>query len=96
MKEMEKVFELIKELDNCGDIYFDDYFDDKDNEQVYDITLVDSYGGEDDYREYENPEKVNELLTLLEECAETVIEDYHTFYCFEGFYFIINYLSKED
>lgn len=91
-----KVLELMRKLEECGDVKVS--IVQREGEQVeYQVTLQDFTGFDGEwnevYREYSEPELVEQFSDMLEEECEEMECDYYEYYFFEDFSIFLDYAS---
>lgn len=91
------ILEMMRELETCGDVTVWERTTDEGT--VYDVTMEDFEGFDDDWcevdREYEREGLVDEFLEALEAQALRTEGDFYTTYYFDGYAIQIGYASYD-
>lgn len=93
----EELIKMLEELENYGDVSFDDYSIDDEEDKEIKIEFNDFEGFDDDCheinREYKNEDLVSKIFDFLEKNAKEIEEGYYSYYYFENFYVCVGYSS---
>ena len=93
----EELMKMLEELENYGDVDFEDYsIDDEEDKEIH-IEFNDFEGfednGEEIDRDFENEELVNKIIEFLEKNAKEIERDLYTWYDFGDFEVQVGYAS---
>ena len=93
----EELIKMLEELENYGDVDFEDCSIDNEEDKEIRIEFNDFEGFDDDWqeinRDYENEELVNKIIEFLEKNAKEIERDLYTWYDFRDFEVQVGYAS---